>query len=114
MALSERERGIDLTGFNGFSLSLRTRSSEYRGPATLTLPDGRRVTVEADLTISRSMIWASGQGFLHFPSDFEFDALDGEDWLTLTIEGKMMLSITIYALRTYSDGSCQCRFEVMS
>lgn len=113
MAMIERERHFSGLSLGKFALPFKVRRTEAQGTAVLSFACGRAVTVEAAITQLRSALSVSGGGQMRCPSDMGFNALGADDWLTLTFPCGTTVFIDVYDIKSYSDGSCRCLFEVV-
>ena len=104
MALIETERGQR-------ARITRQSSCSLEGPAQLLLADGRRVRVDARLSMSRTFFSLSGGGSFTCETELAFDAIDSSSWLTLIFEEGRTVEISVYQLRS-GCSQTRCWFEV--
>ena len=113
MALTERERGLVTSLFDRLTGSLAEKHHRVDGSAKLTFPGGRSYAVEASTVLLRSAFSPWGKGYLHCASEVGFEALDSNEWLTLSFNDAAAVEVEIREVRA-RDGQCRCGFEVKS
>lgn len=111
--LTEGERGHGASLFERMTRPFSFTRRSIEGTARLTFTDGRTCPVTASVSLSRSALSSSGEGYMHCPAEVGFAALHSSDWLMLTFDCGTTVELAVNEVKA-RDGQCRCRFEVKS